>query len=149
MGIEVAIITGEKSNSVINRAKKLKIGNCFTGVKNKVKVAENLIKKLNIDSFENVAFIGDDINDFHLIKKVGLSACPSQASSLIKKNVDWILNVKGGDGVFRFFVEYFREPDEHIGLIYLDFSMGQILSLPMIISGLYFIIIFNKKKIRY
>ena len=52
-------------------------------------------------------------------------------------------------GVFRFFVEYFREPDEHIGLIYLDFSMGQILSLPMIISGLYFIIIFNKKKIRY
>ena len=51
-------------------------------------------------------------------------------------------------GFFRFLIEYFREPDEHIGLIYFDFSMGQILSLPMIISGLYFIIIFNKKKIK-
>ena len=52
-------------------------------------------------------------------------------------------------GFFRFLIEYFREPDEHIGLIYFDFSMGQILSLPMIISGLYFIIIFNNKKIKY
>ncbi len=52
-------------------------------------------------------------------------------------------------GIFRFFIEYFREPDEHIGLIYFDFSMGQILSLPMIVTGLYFIIIFNNKKIKY
>ena len=51
-------------------------------------------------------------------------------------------------GTFRFFIEYFREPDEHIGLVYFDFSMGQILSLPMIVSGLYFIIIFNNKKIK-
>ena len=49
-------------------------------------------------------------------------------------------------GIFRFFIEYLREPDGHIGLIYFDFSMGQILSLPMIISGLYFMIIFYNKK---
>ena len=50
-------------------------------------------------------------------------------------------------GIFRFFIEYFREPDGHIGLIYFNFSMGQILSLPMIIIGLYLMIIFYNKKI--
>ncbi len=50
-------------------------------------------------------------------------------------------------GTFRFFIEYFREPDGHIGLIYFNFSMGQILSLPMIVCGLYFMIIFYNKKV--
>ena len=49
-------------------------------------------------------------------------------------------------GIFRFFVEYFREPDGHIGLIYFNLSMGQILSLPMIVSGLYFMTIFYNKR---
>ena len=49
-------------------------------------------------------------------------------------------------GIFRFFIEYFREPDAHIGLIYFNFSMGQILSLPMIVCGFYFMIIFFNKK---
>lgn len=48
-------------------------------------------------------------------------------------------------GVFRFFIEFFREPDQHIGLLYFQFSMGQILSLPMILIGLYFSIIFYNK----
>ena len=50
-------------------------------------------------------------------------------------------------GIFRFFIEYFREPDGHIGLIYFNLSMGQILSLPMIVSGLYFMINLYYKKI--
>ena len=48
-------------------------------------------------------------------------------------------------GVFRFIIEFFREPDQHIGLMYFEFSMGQILSLPMILIGLYFSIIFYNK----
>ena len=48
-------------------------------------------------------------------------------------------------GLFRFFIEFFREPDQHIGLLYFEFSMGQILSLPMILIGLYFSIIFYNK----
>src|SRR6056300_57714 len=51
-------------------------------------------------------------------------------------------------GVFRFFIEFFREPDQHIGLLYFEFSMGQILSFPMVLIGLYFSIFFyNKHKI--
>ena len=48
-------------------------------------------------------------------------------------------------GLFRFFIEFYREPDEHIGLLYFELSMGQILSIPMILTGLYFSIIFLKK----
>ena len=50
-------------------------------------------------------------------------------------------------GTFRFLIEYFREPDKHLGLFYFDFSMGQILSLPMIVLGFYFMIIFYNNKI--
>jgi len=51
-------------------------------------------------------------------------------------------------GVFRFFIEFFREPDQHIGLLHYDLSMGQILSFPMVLIGLYFSIFFyNKHKI--
>jgi phosphatidylglycerol:prolipoprotein diacylglycerol transferase len=48
-------------------------------------------------------------------------------------------------GLFRFFIEFYREPDEHMGLLYFELSMGQILSIPMILTGLYFSIIFFKK----
>ena len=48
-------------------------------------------------------------------------------------------------GFFRFFIEFFREPDNHIGLLYLDFSMGQFLCLPMILIGVIFIILGYKR----
>ena len=48
-------------------------------------------------------------------------------------------------GFFRFLIEFFREPDIHIGLLYFNFSMGQLLSLPMIIIGLYSMILITKK----
>tara|TARA_B110000027_G_scaffold69154_1_gene73976 strand:- start:1341 stop:2171 length:831 start_codon:yes stop_codon:yes gene_type:complete len=50
-------------------------------------------------------------------------------------------------GVVRFFIEFLREPDEHIGLLYLDLSMGQFLCLPMILIGIFFVIYGHKKKL--
>ena len=82
LNIQVAIITGENSSTVVNRAKKLQINHVFTGISNKLKVAEKLVDELDI-SWDEVAFIGDDINDYQLLIKVGVSACPSQAPSYI------------------------------------------------------------------
>ena len=101
---QVAIITGENTVIVSNRAKKLQIEHVFIGVSNKIQVAEKLIDELGI-SWNEVAFIGDDINDYQLLLKVGISVCPSQAPTLIKNIVDEVLTVKGGDGAFREFVE--------------------------------------------
>lgn len=111
LDIKVGIITGENSNAVKNRALKLKIKDCFLGIKNKIAVANDLLKENDI-SWEEVAYIGDDINDIELLRKVGLSACPSNAYDYIQKEVDWVLPIKGGDGAFRYFVEkYLKEND--------------------------------------
>ena len=102
--IPVAIITSENSPIVDRRAKKLEIEYSLKGIKDKLSTANQLCQELNI-SIKNTAFIGDEINDLELLKNVGLSACPADAPNYIKNSVDWILENKGGDGVFREFVE--------------------------------------------
>jgi len=102
--IHFAIITGENTPIVQRRANKLQVENCFLGVKDKVAVAEKLLEKYKL-TWQEVAYIGDDINDIKLLQKVALSACPNQAPNYIKSKVDWILTKNGGEGVFREFVE--------------------------------------------
>lgn len=104
LNIPCGIISGEKTDSVLRRAKKLKIEHVFLGVKNKVKVVNELLLRLDI-KWSDVAYIGDDLNDILILKKVGLSACPFSAPDYIKDIVDWELSKKGGEGVFREFVE--------------------------------------------
>jgi len=103
-GIEVGIITGEGSKSVINRAKKLAIKELHLNIKNKKKILNEILEKKNY-SFKNLAYIGDDVNDLEAINLSGLSACPSDAIELIKESVDIVLNSKGGNGAFREFCE--------------------------------------------
>ena len=112
LNIEVGIVTGENSIVVENRAKKLNIQHCYLGVSNKLAVVGGIIKELGID-WHQVAYIGDDINDIEVLKKVGLSACPSNAPYYIKEIVDWPLDVEGGKGAFRCFVEKYLQK-EHL-----------------------------------
>ena len=109
-GIKTAIITSENTKIVENRAKKLKIDYFYQGVNNKLEVAIELCKKENI-SMQNIAFIGDDINDIELLKYVGLAACPSNAIEKLKRlhNIITLYN-KGGDGVVREFIESIMKP---------------------------------------
>ncbi|MDB4086300.1 HAD-IIIA family hydrolase [Flavobacteriaceae bacterium] len=112
ISIPTVIITGEKTEIVKKRAEKLKIKHVYQGVSNKLKIAQKLCDSLSI-CLEEVAFIGDDLNDYKLLKAVGLSACPSNATEKIKSIVDWKLNIKGGDGAYRFFVEkYLKEIEQ-------------------------------------
>ena len=104
LDIPVAIITGEDTEIVRRRAEKLKIKHLYMGVKDKVKVAHELCDQLQI-RLEDVAYIGDDLNDIQLLKKVGLSAAPMNAPHYIKKMVNITMKTKGGDGAFREFVE--------------------------------------------
>lgn len=102
--IPVGIITGEDTEIVARRAAKLKIDYLFQGVKNKLEVAENLCKELNI-SLDDVAYIGDDLGDVELLKNVGISATPNSAPEYIKKYSQMVMTKNGGEGVFREFVE--------------------------------------------
>jgi YrbI family 3-deoxy-D-manno-octulosonate 8-phosphate phosphatase len=105
VNVPVAIITGENTEILNRRAKKVKIDYLFQGVKNKVEIVENLICQLGI-TFNDCAYIGDDINDILLLRKVGISACPANAPEYIKKEVDYITHKSGGQGAFREFVEF-------------------------------------------
>ena len=102
--IPVGIITGEDTEIVARRAAKLKIDYLFQGVKNKLEVAENLCKELNI-SLDEVAYIGDDLGDIELLKNVGISATPNSAPEYVKKYSQMVMKKNGGEGVFREFVE--------------------------------------------
>ncbi len=104
LDIPLAIISGEDTEIVKKRARKLNIQHCYLGVKDKVMVAKNICKNLDI-SLSEVAYIGDDINDIKLLEKVGLSAAPNNAPDYIKNKVDFITTKNGGEGAFREFVE--------------------------------------------
>ena len=102
--IPFGIISGENVKSVERRAEKLKADHLFLGAKNKLEIVKKLAKELNIQ-LSDIAYIGDDINDYLLLKSVGLSAVPKSAPIYMKKIVDWQLEKKGGEGVFREFIE--------------------------------------------
>jgi 3-deoxy-D-glycero-D-galacto-nononate 9-phosphatase len=104
LDIKVAIITGEKTEIVKRRADKLKVDYFFDGVKDKVVVAQELIKELGI-TYTDVAFIGDDINDINLLKLVGISGTPNNGIAYIKQFANIITSKNGGEGAFREFVE--------------------------------------------
>lgn len=104
LNIPLGVITGEKVQCVIDRMSKLEIDLLFMGVKNKLAIALDLCSSLGI-TLEEVAYVGDDINDILLLEKVGLSACPANAPLYVKKFADIHLKTAGGDGAFREFVE--------------------------------------------
>lgn len=101
-GILFGIITGEESELVKRRAKKLKACECYTGVKDKLAVYEEIKKKYNLCDSE-IAYIGDDVNDISVLKRAGISCCPADAMEEVKKEVQYILPCNGGSGVFRKF----------------------------------------------
>jgi 3-deoxy-D-manno-octulosonate 8-phosphate phosphatase (KDO 8-P phosphatase) len=102
--IPLGIITGENTEIVRRRAEKLKISHLFMGVMNKLEVAEKLCAELQI-SLQEVAYIGDDLNDALLLKSVGFSAIPANAPEYLGKYAQLRLSKSGGNGVFREFVE--------------------------------------------
>ena len=106
-GLKVGIITTEDRDLNRRRARKLNLDFDFHGAEDKLKIIRDLCVKENI-TLEEIAYIGDDINCFKLLSNVGLSACPLNAVDEIK-NIPNIIcfNKKGGEGVFREFVEFF------------------------------------------
>lgn len=104
LGIPVGIITGENNNIVQRRADKLKVEYCFLGSKDKVAIATDLCNQLGI-TLQDVAYIGDDINDMKLLKLVGWAGVPSSAPEYVKDLGFIKLKKQGGEGVFREFVE--------------------------------------------
>jgi len=104
-GVKVGIITSEDMQLNRRRAKKLKLDYDFHGQKEKLATVDKLRREMGI-CFDEIAYIGDDVNDFELLNKVGLAACPANAINKIKNipNIH-VLSKHGGSGAVREFVE--------------------------------------------
>lgn len=99
-GIKVGIITGESRELNVRRANKLKIDILEQGCKNKLEKVIEAADKYNLNLSE-LAYIGDDINDIEVIKKVGFGACPRDAVEGVKMVASYVCRAKGGEGVLR------------------------------------------------
>jgi len=98
--IPTIIVTKEKTKMVKMWAKRMKIFKMFDGIQDKVQVLEVVCKILEIEP-NQIAYIGDDVNDIGLLKKVGFSAVPKDGIFDAKKNSDYICETNGGKGVLR------------------------------------------------
>jgi 3-deoxy-D-manno-octulosonate 8-phosphate phosphatase (KDO 8-P phosphatase) len=104
IGIPTIIITGEQTQMVKMWSKRMKIKQLLDGVKNK-ELKLNIICKNNNINLNQIAYIGDDINDFNILKKVGLSATPNDGINSIKNICHYICSTNGGYGAFRELVD--------------------------------------------
>ena len=99
-GVMIAIITMEQTKIVARRAKKLGITEVFQGAKDKVAVLTHLSEKFNIP-FEQMAYMGDDVNDVAALQTVGYAAAPADCVDQVRQVVHYICQKNGGEGVVR------------------------------------------------
>lgn len=121
-GIKTAIITGENTQMVRRRAEKLKIDSLHMGVSDKLKVLKEIIRDMDI-TLEEVAYMGDDINDIEILENVGLSFSVPNAMAAARAAADITVSVKGGDGAVREAIEYIlKESAKHESVEHADRS---------------------------
>tara|TARA_Y100000996_G_scaffold391947_1_gene354307 strand:+ start:452 stop:967 length:516 start_codon:yes stop_codon:yes gene_type:complete len=98
--IPTILITKEMNSINKKWAKNMNIKKVYEGVREKEKLVKILCNQFKVRSGE-ICYIGDDVNDIELMKKIGLSACPADANYIVKKESDVILKTQGGKGALR------------------------------------------------
>jgi len=99
-GIKTAIVTKENSKIVKKWAREMNVSKVYSGVIKKERKLTKIKNDYGLKS-DQIAYIGDDVNDIDLFKKIGFSACPLNGVILAKKNVDYVCKLNGGEGAFR------------------------------------------------
>ena len=99
-GFITAIITARNNGTVKHRAENLHITELYQGQKYKLPALEEIMKKYNL-TFEQVAYMGDDLPDICILEKVGLKCCPKDAVEEVKRICNFISTKDGGKGAVR------------------------------------------------
>ncbi len=103
-GIIVALLTSRSSHALQKRARELGITELHQGAANKLEQLERLARTLEIP-FPHILYAGDDLPDLGAMKRVGISAAPSDAAPEVLEAATWKLQAAGGRGAFREIVE--------------------------------------------
>lgn len=99
-GVQVAVISGRRSNSVALRMKNLGIEHVFQGHENKQSAFAELLEKTGTTP-EQVAHVGDDLLDLPIMMRVGLAIAVNDANFAVKERADWCTALPGGQGAVR------------------------------------------------
>ena len=99
-GIDVILVTGRKSTVVEHRARDLGIGEVHQGVTNKLEISDTILRNRSLN-YEHIAFVGDDIVDIPLLRRVGFSVAVADAAEDVRKCADYVTIRKGGRGAVR------------------------------------------------
>ena len=110
-GIETAFVTREDTPIVKSRSEKLKLKHYYPGVWDKAALLHQILMDTRLE-LENLAYIGDDVNDIGIIRAIGqagLTAAPGDGISEVLRQVHYVANVRGGHGAFRDFADWILE----------------------------------------
>ena len=103
-GVTTAIISGRKTPVVERRAKNLGIAHLYQGREDKLVVLDELLGQLGL-SYEQVAYLGDDLPDLPVIRRVGLGMAVATAAPFVREHADGVTQARGGEGAAREFCE--------------------------------------------
>jgi len=99
-GLITAIVTQERTRLVARRAEKLAIPELHQGVMDKLSIIRDMAARHGI-SLQQIAYIGDDVNDIEALQAVGFSAAPADGLPQVLEIVDYVCRQKGGEGAVR------------------------------------------------
>jgi len=99
-GIEVAFLSGRRSDAAFHRARELGVNRFYEGIRDKVEVLGELTLALNLPE-EAVATVGDEVVDLPLMGRVGLAVAVADAAPEVRAAAHWVTNLPGGRGAVR------------------------------------------------
>lgn len=104
MGLHVAIITGGRTEAVRRRYENLGVPDVYLGCAVKIKTYEEWLRKYGLTD-EEVLYMGDDIPDYEVMRRVGCPCAPADAAPEIKEAAIYISHLRGGYGCGRDVIE--------------------------------------------
>lgn len=99
-GIKIVVLTGRRCKATERRMKEMKVPYLFQDIKDKRTFLEDFMRDNNINK-EEIAYIGDDLNDLAPMKMVGIRACPADSCAEIKTICNYVSIIEGGKGAVR------------------------------------------------
>ncbi|MET1079199.1 MAG: HAD family hydrolase [Pseudomonas sp.] len=103
-GVRTAIISGRSAPAVERRAQNLGIQHLYQGREDKLDVLDELLGQLGLD-YNQVAYLGDDLPDLPVIRRVGLGMAVANADGFVRQHAHGVTQARGGEGAAREFCE--------------------------------------------
>ena len=105
VGIKIIVLTGRECAATTRRMTEMKVDYLVQNIKDKIAYLDDFIQREKI-SYEEIGYLGDDLNDLAGMQKAGFAGCPEDACEEIKEICDYVSAVKGGHGAVRDIVSH-------------------------------------------